>query len=170
VRYDRARQVARSTILFRVQSAADYRPIPSTRPRYNTLRRKNGERCLRILIASANIITVALGSRRQDGKKEREREREGERERGGGGKGGRETTATGIRHPTNGRERMAEINVEKVSSIKTVTSFNHRAEIILKAGVNIPHPVARRMRSPRDEDFESAPLPATWPLLHCSRR
>jgi hypothetical protein len=60
---------------------------------------------------------------------------------------------------------MAEINVEKVSSIKTVMSFNHRAEIILKAGVNIPHPVARRIRSPRDEDFESAPLPV--PGLFC---
>lgn len=58
-------------------------------------------------------------------------------------------------------ERMAEINVEKVSSIKTVMSFNHRSEIILKARVNILPPVARRIRSPRDEDFEQRFIPAS---------
>lgn len=58
-------------------------------------------------------------------------------------------------------ERMAEINVEKVSSIKTVMSFNHRSEIILKARVNILPPVARRIRSPRDEDFEQSSIPAS---------
>lgn len=51
-------------------------------------------------------------------------------------------------------ERMAEINVEKVSSIKTVMSFNHRSEIILKARVNILPPVAHQIRSPCDKDFE----------------
>jgi len=51
-------------------------------------------------------------------------------------------------------ERMAEINVEKVSGIKPVMSLNHRPEIILKARVNILPPVAHRIRSPRDEDFE----------------
>lgn len=51
-------------------------------------------------------------------------------------------------------KRMAEINVEKVSSIKTVMSFNHRPEIILKARVNILPPVAHQIRSPRDKDFE----------------
>lgn len=51
-------------------------------------------------------------------------------------------------------ERMAEINVEKVSSIKTVVSFNHQPEIILKARVNILPPVVRvKTRSLRDEDF-----------------
>lgn len=59
-------------------------------------------------------------------------------------------------------ERMAEINVEKVSGIKTVMSLNHRLEIILKARVNILPPVARRIRSPRDEDFEQrASIPAS---------
>lgn len=56
-------------------------------------------------------------------------------------------------------ERMAEINVEKVSGIKMVMSLNHRPEIILKARVNILPPVARRIRSPRDEDFEQCPVP-----------
>jgi len=104
---------------------------------------------------------------------ETERKRERQRERGGGGKGGRETTATGIRHPTNGRERMAEINVEKVSSIKTVTSFNHRAEIILKAGVNIPHPVARRMRVLRAMKISRAhrsPLPGLFCIVLVDNR
>lgn len=66
-----------------------------------------------------------------------------------------------IRQPANGRERMAEINVEKVSGIKTVMSLNHRPEIILKARVNILPPVARRIRSSRDEDFEQRSIPAS---------
>lgn len=62
-------------------------------------------------------------------------------------------------------ERMAEINVEKVSGIKTVMSLNHRPEIILKARVNILSPVARRIRSPRAMKISSgAPyLPPLFP-------
>lgn len=86
-------------------------------------RQKNGDRCLRILIVSTNIITVlSTRAERNDG------------------------------HGFDNRqmvERMAEINAEKVSSIKTIVSLNHRPEIILKARVNILPPVAHRTRSPR---------------------
>lgn len=101
---------------------------------YDGYRRKNGDRCLRILIVSTNIIIVLSGLAPP---------REREREKDGRGFDNRQMA-----------ERMAEINVEKVSSIKTVMSFNHRSEIILKARVNILPPVAHQIRSPRDQDFE----------------